>query len=315
MALDTAPLLSRKRNLAFALETTNGTPASLAAADGVTAVFDPSMSFETEKVERQGQGSLSSIQQGRGARGGNCSFETELVGKGSSGLPIQSRLFQLVGLAFTSQVAAPITGPTQTGTIGYWTDGRLKRLSGCMGNLSIVFKRGQKARCKWTFQGVQQPPADTTQILPTYVTPVAPRCSAGAFTVGGTTYQIDEVTLDLGNVVILREDITAVDEASNPTGYRCAYITDRKPMLKFAPEALALATKNWYSFYQAGTTAAFSLAVGTTANNIITLAAPKIELSGDPQDGDRNGLLTDSLDFHALRNTDAGDDELSITWS
>jgi len=316
MSLDAPPLLTRKRNLAFALETTTNTPATLNAAAGVTNVFDPAVEYTTEVVERQAQGNLSPIAQGRGARAAKCTFETELVGSGTAATaPGWATLLTACGLVSGSgAVYSPSTGTIQTVTLGLYQHGRLKTITGAMGTFVLTLKRGQKGRIKWTFSGIEQPPTETTQILPTYVSTVAPRCG-GTFTIGGVTYRAPDLEFDAGNVVVMREDLAGVDTASAPTGYRSALITNRASKSKVAPEALSLSTQNWESFYQLGTTAAASIVVGSASGNQITIAIPVMELAANPKDSDRNGVLADNLEFLNLRNSSAGDDEYSITFN
>ena len=67
--------------------------------------------------------------------------------------------------------------------------------------------------------------------------------------------------------------------------------------------------------FLASTTAAFSITVGTGSNNAWTLAAPALQLDKDPEDGDRDGILTDALEFLCTRGTAGGQDEYSLTAS
>jgi hypothetical protein len=311
MALDTAPLPTRKKNLAFKLETTTGTPIALTGTEGVTNVFNAKIDFDTDLVERDGQGNLSSPIQGLGARKANVEFESELVGA----TPYWANLFLGCGMQVSTGTYTPLTSPTQTMTIGLYQAGRFKQAAGCMGSWTLNAKRGEKGRMKWKFLGVQCPPSSVSIITPTYDTTIAPRVGATTFTIGGTTYRIPEVEIDFENTVVLREDITALDSNSEATGYRAAYITNRKVTVKVSPEAMPLSTQDWYAIHRAGTTSALSLVIGATAGNIWTFSAPKMQLTRAPQDGDREGMLVDQLEFTCIRNAALGDDELSATLS
>jgi hypothetical protein len=300
MALDTPPKLTKKRQLAFALETTNGTAASLSGTNAVVPVFNPAMQFATESVERQPEGSLAPIRQGRGARSGTLNFETELFGHAGIGT-----LLQACGATATSGVYAPVSGATQTATFGMYQDGLLKTLAGAMGTAKIAFRRGQAPRCQWAFQGIQAGKSDAALITPTKSTVIAPRVG-GTLTIGGTPYRTDNVDFDLGNVVVLREDVTAA------TGYRCAYITDRQPRVRLAIESTSVGAKDWLDVYHSSTTVALSMVVGADAGNIWTLTVPTMELASPPTDGDRAGMLTDVLEFIPVAT---GDSEYSLTLS
>jgi hypothetical protein len=215
-------------------------------------------------------------------------------------------LAKMCGLVLTSNVLKPTSQPVQTGTLGLYLSGRLKQLVGCMGSAVISFRRGQEPRIRWSFSGKQGGLTDVAIITPTKITTKAPRVG-GAFTIGGSTYFVDNLDLDLGNVITMREDIS-----ETPTGYRAAMITDRAPRIRLAAEALPLSTKDWQDFYHSSTTAALSLTVGVAGNGWV-LAAPKMELAADPSEGDRAGLMTDVLEFIPLSNSDDGDDEYTLT--
>ena len=319
MALDAAVKLTRQRVLGFALETTTGTPVIPTASGCVTRVFDPDLKNETEIVEREAEGaSISQIIQYVGARSATCTFETELVGTGGSGsVPYwASTLLPACGMQNTAGTFTPFTSANQTVTICEWRSGKRWGMFGAMGSAVITCKRGQKGRIKWTFKGIQLPIIDAANPAPSYVTAVAPRI-ATAFTVGGNTYRIPDIEYDLGNDVQLVEDVLGVDNSSpvQSTGYRSAYIGKRRPTVKVAPEAVSVATYNWWSTFQTLTTQAISHVVGDTANNIFTFAVPAAQLIQDPNAGDRNGLQTDMLEFLMTRATNAGDDEFSIALS
>jgi hypothetical protein len=313
MAVDTAPKLRRLRVLAAKIETTTGTPISCSAADAVAPTFDPEMKYDIPLIERQQQGgTLSPIIQALGPRSVTLTYENELVGSGGSGLPNWTDRLLGCGLQLNGTTFSPLTHAITTLTHELYLDGRKKLASGCMGNVAFTLKNGEKGRVKFNFRGVAQPPTDTAILAPTYTTMIAPRCGATAFTIGATTYRVDEIEIDLGNVVILRPDMTALDSNSQATGFRAAYITGRKPTVRINPEALPLSTTDWYNIHRSSTTAALSCIVGGTANNIITFAAGKLQLMNPPQDGDRDGLMLDELEFLCTRIADAGDDELTI---
>lgn len=316
MSLDTAVKLTRRRVLGFALEVTTGTPVIPTGADAVTRIFDPDIKYETEKVERESEGaSFSPIIQYVGARAGSASFESELVGNGGSGTAQwSSRLLLGCGMQATAGAYTFLSGANQTLTICEWRDGKRYGISGAMGTAKITCKRGQKGRIKWDFKGVQMPVIDASNPTPTYSTIVAPRI-ATAFTIGGTTYRVPDIEYDLGNKVELREDILGVDANSESTGYRCAYIQDRQPMVRVAPEAVSVATYDWRASFNALTTLAIIHTVGDTANNIISFSVPAAQLIEDPNVGDRSGLMTEVIAALMTRATAAGEDEFSMTFS
>ena len=64
----------------------------------------------------------------------------------------------------------------------------------------------------------------------------------------------------------------------------------------------------------AGATAALVLYIGAVAGNQINFSFPKLQLINPPTEGDRNGMMTQDLEFMACENTDAGNDEYSIAF-
>jgi len=316
MALDSPPKLTRKRFIGVAAETTTGTPATVNASNATMPAFGeiPIIKNSTEPVRREPFGGLSPVTQAIGARSGTATFETELVGNGASGNAPWTVLLSGCGYTNTGGIWAPVDGATTTLTIVEWIDGRQKTLSGCMGTFSLAIRRGQKVRVRWTFTGVQQPPADASDPTPTYFSVVAPRAGTSNFTLFSQTgLHFPDINIDAGNSVILREDTNAVDTNGVATGFRAAYITERQPMLRLAPEALSLATVNWFADYLATTQGAFSVKVGAASNNNFTFAAPAVQLVRDPNEQDRNRMLVDGLELQCNRNSSAGQDEFTIT--
>jgi len=61
-----------------------------------------------------------------------------------------------------------------------------------------------------------------------------------------------------------------------------------------------------------GAEAAYTIAVGQTAGNIITISGSKMQY-GQVKSGDRNGVAT--LDTNLLFNRSSGDDEVTIVFT
>jgi hypothetical protein len=317
MSLDTVKLW-RQRNFAFNVETTTGTPATVGATQATNNCFNPKIKFNTEKVDRDSQGSsLSPILQGLGARAAACQVETELVGNGAAGDPPWATLLGYCGMLDNSTVGTfvPVSGSNKTATMSTWQSGRQKIMSGCMGSFKLSLKRGQKGRFMWNFMGVAQPVVDAANPTPTYVTTKAPRVGAATFTVGGITLRCDDIEIDKGNIVFLREDVTALDSNGDPTGYRSAWIGGWKTVIRIKPESLPIATEDFYTLYKTAGTAALSIVVGTVTNNTFTITCPVLQLITDPDEEQRQELMVDSLEFLAERNSAAGDDDFSIVAS
>ena len=313
MALDTAPILFNPRVVGIVAETTTGTPVTITTAEATLPALNADLKYEIPALEREPLATASPILRPRGARSGTMTSTFELRGKGASGTPPILPWLTACGYTDAAGTLSPTTGPTATYTIGLWRSGRRKTISGAMGTGVIRAVAGEPCYLDMTYRGVAQPNTTETPFSPTFDTVVPPRVGATTFTIGGSTYRVPEVRIDMGNNLILRQDVTGVDSASEPTGYRAAYITKRAPTVTVAAEALPFTTKDWYDIYRDGTTAALSLIIGGTVNNTWTIAAPKLQLMQVPEDQDREGMLVDNLVFLCLGNT--GDDELTIAYS
>jgi len=303
--------LTRRRYLAAKIETTTGTAESLAAADCAFNAFNHSLKEISPSNQRDGQGSLSPLTPVAGEQSGEFTFITELYADGTAEVPPDLLiLFKAAGFSASGAVLTPVTPQAGTATMGLFNDGRFRSICGASADATLKFVDGKVPQIEWKATGVWVDPVDAA--LPTGVAlPTAlPFVFKGAtFTVGGTAYKIPELEIALNNTVTLRKD------ATKATGFFASQITGRRITIKFPAEALALATKNWSTDRKANTTYALSLALGTGAGHICTIAAPVLVQTDPPNDKDANGILNDDLSFVAARNSAAGDDELSITWS
>lgn len=304
------PLLQKQTVFAGKIETTTGTAIALAAADGTVNIMDSDIKQDSEQNKREGQSSLTRLKGVRGAQAADIEFVADVVG-GASLPPPVGKYLQASGFAVSSSTYTVQTGSASavTLTCGKYTDGRLKQAAGCMFDLVIKLKSGEPGRMEFKGKGAWVAPTDVALIAPTYDVTLPPAFAAATFTVGGTAYPVDEVEISLGNKVVLRQD------PSQASGYIAAVITDREVTVKIAPEAKLLASQDWYAAYAAGTTYALNCVIGASANNIITITAPALQLMKAPEDDDRDGVLVESLEFISVRSASAGDDELVVAFT
>jgi hypothetical protein len=309
MATDRA-LLTRLRVMAAKVETTTGTAEALTTAEGLYNVMDMSANPDIPPTEREGQGSLDDLAPVHGPRKGVWQFKHEVVGLGSAGDPAWlTNFIGSCGFALDTGVWKPSSTDQTTLTLGAYIDGRFKSIAGAMGKVTFDFMAGKPVVGSYEYNGVWQAPSAVALLAPTYPTVIPPRWAGTAMTIGGTAYKIGKMQIVIDNTLTMRE------HNGNDTGYHACQITRRKITVKVSPEAQALGTKDWYAAHVAGTEAALSAAVGSSANNIITFAAPKMVLLNPPQDEDDGGIYRDALEFVCIRNTAAGDNSFSITAS
>lgn len=310
------PVSSRLRLFGAKVEATLGTAESLTNAASVTNVVDMDHTDSTEIVEIPAQNSFGMKTAHPGARSGSMSFQFYMVGNGATGLPYWANWLTGCGGAFTSQVFAPVRDNAVGLTAGIYrgisTTAVYQPLYGAMGNAVMTFQAGRISPIRFNLTGCVGP--ETTVTLPTVtqVTIAPPRCTGAAVTIGGTEVIADMVEFDMGNTVIMRQ---AVGASGGTSGYASAWIPNRKPIIRISPEASGLSAKDWSDVFYSRTTAALVVTLGSDANNTITLAAPAIQLTRPPGNGDRNGLWTRSLEFTCNQNADTEDSDYTITFA
>lgn len=130
-----------------------------------------------------------------------------------------------------------------------------------------------------------------------------------------TTYTpiLTELSLQFGNTLAPRGTISNVDIQSS--GYLPTRITGRNITASIDPEhVLPAAGFDFIGSLNAGTAFELQIEVGKSSspNGKITIYAPSVQLNGDYEPGDRDGVATDPLTLGFFGNND---DEIFITHS
>ena len=298
-------LLTRKRVIKATIETNKGEKVA-----GTTAgfVYDLEIDTDTAFEPRKGSGRYrghteAGIIEGKA---GVCSFKAEIRGNGSNAMDdFISECLQCCGLkntAETYQVHSAIADDKCL-SIDVWEDGVKKGLAGAMGNLRLEGIVGKRLFAIFNFLGRWITPTDDSLPSMTPGTETPPLLASGTFTFGGDLLKIGSFGLDLGNVIVPRLDVNAID------GIAHYEITDFDPVVSIDPEADLIANHDFYGKWLAGTEGALSVILGAGAGKQITIAAPKVqyrELKGS----DREGLQIHDLTGQC--NHDSGDDAFSI---
>jgi len=303
------PLLKKIRTLAAKVETTIGTAESLTGAEGVFNAYNLMMQATIPVEVRESQGSFGHIAGVPGARTGVATFRTDLGHDGTTVPNWATVLLPACGWVnsagtFTPRSEAPGTN-VKTLTIGCYMNGLYKKIAGAVGTFNMVFPNGRMAYIDWTFTGVWQAPTDTAIITPTYPTTETPlRAASMTTTYDSVAFCFEQLSLDAGNQVVMRECST------NVSGYVSGIITDRNPVIKANPESVLVATQDRFGQWLAGTEAALSIAIGSA----ITLTIPKAQVT-NLQEGDRNRVVIDEIEWSANKNGVTADQEVSIVFS
>ncbi len=307
MAQDPAPLAMRRQDVAFKEEVTTGTFEALAAVNAVTPIYNASMTYDSDLDPKPKNGaSISSGGADVTLERASCAFTTRLYGKGAAGLPYYTSLWKACGFKFTAQVMTPKTEAVDTISLAHYFPGRRKKMAGAMGSATLIIENGRPALINWAFQGVKIG-YDNTALggVPAYDTTKAPRCVSIALTVGGTPYFVPRIEIAFTNTIHLRPSL-------NDDGYRAACIVDRTWRLRMSPEAVS--GVYWPDAFKNRTELALACTIGTVNDNKFTIAIPKLEMTRDPTEEDREGVMADSIEFDLKKNLDAGDDEFSMSY-
>lgn len=308
----TMVLPKRIRLVAAKVETTIGTDASLAAADAAFNAYDviiqPTINTET----REAQGSFGYLSDVPGARMGTATFKTDIAYDGTTVPTWASVLLPGCGWVnssgtFTPRSEAPGSN-VKTLTIGCYMAGKLKKIVGAVGSYRIVLPTGRMAYIEWTFQGVWVAPSDASILSPTYPTASPIRFASGTCSYNSDDLKVENVTIDSGNQITMREDPTTA------AGYCAGIIVDRHPTISANPESDLVATRDTYGDWIAGTEAAFSIVLDGPSDSDITISAPKAQIV-NAQESDRNRIVTDSIQWNCQKNGASADQELSIVFN
>lgn len=302
----------RIRVMAAKVETTIGTDASISASDGAFNAYDVMIQPTIDTEARESQGSFDYLSAVPGARMGTATFKTDLGWDGSATVPTwASVLLPGCGWVNSSGVFNAVSeapgSNAKTLTIACYMGGKLKKIVGAMGAFRMVLPTARMGYIEWTFQGVWVAPTDTALITPTYPT-AAPIRANGSLTYGGDALKVENVTVDSGNEVVLRED-TAVD-----AGYCNAIVVNRHSTITANPEADLVANRDVYGDWVARTEAAFTYTLDGPADSTLAISAPKAQIVSAAE-GDRNRIVIDEIEWHCQKNGTAANQALTFTFT
>lgn len=315
------PKLSRKAALGIKKETTQGTAETLSATD-FTHAYDVKISPKVELTpQNYVSTSLSQFHQLPGKKYYELEFTLPLKGSGTAGtenaplgaaLEASGTLVTIV--AFTSctynRVSSPASsnyyGPGKSCTVKFYEDGILHVAAGCMFDASLDIEGGKPVGVK--FKGMGKYAAVTDASFPT-VTPLTndpPVVKSASFSIQSYAAVIQKLSIEIANGIQMRDNVSAADSV---LGFM---ITDPKITGSIDPERELVATHDWWGKLMAGTLGSMTITIGSTAGNIITITAPKVQYVG-LEPGNRNGIATLEAKLHFARNS--GDDELVIAFT
>ncbi len=240
-------------------------------------------------------------------------FDIELAGSGAAGtVPGFGMLLRACGFhetinAETSVVYNPISSSFESVTIYSNEGGANHALLGARGTVSLYYTASQVPYLRFLMSGL-------------YVTPTAvalPAVTLAAFQ-GGVEFNKANTSFSLYGYDAILESLQ-IDQG-NTVGLRdrpnAAYISlsDRMGAGSISIEAPDLGTKNYFQLAEVNTTGDMNVVHGTVAGNIVTVDAPATQLL-QPAYGDASGTRLITANLVVARNSDAGNDDLVITFT
>jgi len=306
-------LLKRKRVLAAKIETTPGTAEALTSAEAAFNAYDVMIQHEIELESREGQAAFGMRPSVPGGYKGRVTFKHDASWDGTSTEPSWADTFLPAcgwvksGQVFTPRTEAPGTN-VKTLTIAVYLDGVRKLLRGCVGTFKLNCPTGKAAFLEFDFMGIWDSPTDTAILAPTYPTASPLRFASSVTTWNSVDLFVENMTLDSGNAMLLRED------PSDVSGFKAGLITNRLVKITGNPEAKLVATQDRYGKLLDMSEHALTFDLDGPTNSKITIAAPKAQIV-TISEADRENMVVDEIEWQANRNGSNIDQECSITFT
>ena len=307
-------MLVNREIILAAIESAYKTDAEPAATDAIL-VEDLQWSLAGLRMNERPaiRGNIGKLQQIFGGHLVNVSFSAEIKGSGTAGTaPEIGTLLRACGMgetvvATTSVAYSPVSEDHESISIYFYRDGKLFKIVGNRGNVSMALEAGATGKMQFSFTGHLLSETDAAMITPTYDSTVPVAVIGAGFSIGSYSAVISALNSDLGNTLATPPDINA------DNGYAEVRITSRDVICSFDPEETLLAANDWLGDLQAGTTMALDTGtIGSTAGNIYQVTKPAVYYR-ELAPGDRDGLRT--LDVSCGCAESSGDDEMTITFT
>jgi hypothetical protein len=306
----------RNRVLLAKEESVYSSDASPSVANNALEVKNLKINWQGDLLERDNvRSNISPVSPVVGKRWVEVNFDLELKGSGSIGVAGRiGDLLEACSMAETASVGSSVIYvPTSSGQKSvtlyvYDNDSAsavLHKITGAMGNFNIKLTAGQYGVLSFALKGMYNAPTDVAlPSAPTYESTIPPIVESASFTLNSDTDLIvQELSLDLGNEIAVRDDI------SSANGVKGFIIANRKGKGNFSPEALLVAGYDFWADWIASSQRALSVVVGSARGNKCTITAPKVTLD-NIADGERERVLVRDIPFSLGQNV--GNDEIQL---
>jgi hypothetical protein len=309
------PLLTRKRLILAKTESTYATDSTPAGTDAILVRNLDITPIESDQVSRDLiRPYLGNSEQLLGNTRVSITFQVELAGSGTAGTaPKYDALLKACGMsativASTSVTYAPVSASFSSATIYFNNDGVLHKATGCRGSFTMNCELGQIPTIDFTMTGIYNAPTDTAAPVVTYSAQATPLIfkegNTSNFSLLSYSGCLMSVNFDIANEVVYRELIGCTKQV---------IITNRAPSGEAVIEAPTIAAKDFFTVANSNTTGSLTFEHGTTAGNIVTFTAQKVDI-GSPTYSDSDGIQMLNLPYVAIP-TSAGNDEVSLAFT
>ena len=313
--------LFRKQTVGIKTESTQGTAVALTTTD-FTHAYDVSI---TPMVELTPQNyvstSLSRFADIPGKKYYEIEFTLPLRGSGTAGTantPLGAAL-QACGLTETVSGGVSVTyaptssaassnfyGPGKSATVKIYQDGMLHVAAGCLFDVSFDLEAGKPVGLKFKGKGIYAAVTDASFASTSILATNPPIIQSASATLQTFSAKIAKMSMQLGI------QITEIPDVNSTAGILGFQITDRQVTGNVDANRELVATHDFWGKMMSGAEAAWTIAIGSTAGNIITISGSKMQY-GQFKSGNRNGVA--SLEGNLLFNRSSGDDEVSIVFT
>jgi len=240
------------------------------------------------------------------------SFDMYVAGSGTPGtpppvgLPLQICAHSETIVPDTEVVYALVQEAIKSGTIYFWKDGILHKMTGCFGSYKVSYQAGELP--KWTFdvQGNYVDPADTARPdninWDSYIDPVAAiPLFTGDISVLGKQFKMKQFDLDGKRKIVQPKWVNAQE----------TMISDATPDGSFEIEAPTLAEKDFFLAAKNAEEGELLYTHGNVPGNIVETRINRAALSR-PEYGSNEDILTLKVNYTALHKD--GNDDAVLTF-
>lgn len=242
-----------------------------------------------------------------------AAFEFEMHGAGAAGTaPQWMGPFKYAGFAApvlsagVSAIQSPNSAPV-SGTHWAYLDDLLLKAVGCRASVGYTVEDDEIPFFTYSLLG-RPPVALAEEATPGAVTisgvtdPVIASSENTTFSLDGFALPLRRMTMNSNSDLQFRSLIGPQDRVM---------MRERNWNGQIVGELPNLASKDYFAKVRPGTTMASSLVHGTVAGNIVTIAHPKLQITGNIEISEEQGIVMFTMPVTALPN--AGNDEVVFT--